>query len=84
MTRPMGENPISSSGRLLIVLMKSCVVRVFGPAVAKLTMPRRLLCLTESSGISILSHAACTLGEPCIPNCTMKELTTRKKRTSSK
>src|SRR5437899_1085703 len=51
--------------------MKSCVVRVPGPAVAKLTMPRVLCWRTGSSGIRASRHTAATCGSPWIPNCAM-------------
>src|SRR5213080_4378723 len=52
--------------------MKSCVVRVPGPAVAKLTAPRELCWRTGSSGMRASRHTAATCGSPWIPNCAMK------------
>ena len=63
--------------------MKNCVVRVFGPPVAKVTKPRLLLCLTGSSLMRALVHAFATVGLPWMPNCAMNPSITRKNRTSS-
>src|SRR5438445_8651686 len=51
--------------------MKSWVVRVPGPAVAKLIIPRVLCSRTGSSGIRASRHTAATCGSPWIPNCAM-------------
>lgn len=50
-TVPKGANPSESKRELSLKLMKSNVVRVFGPAAAKLTVPIVLLIFTGSSGI---------------------------------
>ena len=42
MTFPNGENPCESSPLLSLKLMKICVVRVLGPAVAKVTKTPRV------------------------------------------
>ena len=65
-------------------LMNTWVVRVFGPAVAKVIMPRLLLCVTRSSLMLASRHSADSAGSPLMPNCTMKPEITRKKRTLSK
>jgi hypothetical protein len=62
----------------------TCVVRVFGPAAAKLTAPRVLWAATGSSGIVARSHAVETVGYGLIPNWTTKFGTTRKNSTPSK
>jgi hypothetical protein len=64
--------------------MKSCVVRVSGPAVAKVSIPRLFDCVTGSSGILASRHTRFTAGSPLMPNWTMKFSITRKKATSSK
>src|SRR5207247_1527200 len=51
-TCPMGAKPSASSRRLSARFTNSCVVRVFGPALAKVTVPRRLGWRTGSSGMS--------------------------------
>jgi hypothetical protein len=48
--------------------MKSWVVRVSGPAVAKVSMPRLFDWLTGSSGIRASRHTWFTAGSPLIPN----------------
>ena len=65
-------------------LMKSCVVRVPSPRIAKVSVPRVFEVMTGSSGIVAIVQLACTCGSPCMPNCAMKFSITRKKRTSSK
>lgn len=42
--------------------MNNCVVRVFGPAVAKTTVPRLLVTRTGSSRNAGERHLACTSG----------------------
>ena len=85
MTRPIGEKPCLSRNALpwSRVLMKSCVVREFGPAVAKTIVPRSFDVRTGSSGMFALRHFDCTSGLPLIPNCTTKPGRTRKNRQSS-
>ena len=51
--------------------MKNWFDRVLGPAVAKVTMPRLLLCVTGSSGIRSVSIFALSAGLPLKPNCAM-------------
>ena len=58
-------------------LMKSCVVRVFGPRAANDSVPRLLLTLTGSSGIVRSNQAAEMVGSGLNPNCAMKPGTTR-------
>ena len=65
-------------------VLAASLVRVFGPAVAKTTVPRVLLIFMGSSGRAAFSHAALTAGSPCMPNWTMNPGTWRKKRTSLK
>ena len=63
--------------------MKNCVVRVFGPAVAKETMPRVLLWTPAlSSSMRALRHTLLTFGSPWMPTCAMNPPMTRKKATS--
>ena len=57
--------------------MNSCVVRVFGPAVANVMVPRLLLPFTGSSGIFAFSHALLIAGLGLTPNCTMNPGCTR-------
>ena len=64
-------------------LMNSWVVRVLGPAVAKVTKPRVFDSLTASSGMFASFQALLTAGSPLIPNWTMNPFTVRKKRTPS-
>jgi hypothetical protein len=81
-TWPKGANPWSSSPALLPKLMNTCVVRVSGPAVAKVIVPRLLLALTGSS-LMLASRQTCEIcGLPLMPNWTMKPEMTRKKRAS--
>ena len=59
--------------------MKSCVVRVFGPAVAKVRVPGLLLCVTGSSLMFALLPGADSPPDRALrPNWTMKPGTTRK------
>ena len=81
-TLPNGEKPWPSSPALSPKLMNTWVVRVLGPAVAKVTVPRVLLCLTGSSLMLALRHTAERLGLPLMPNWAMKPSSTRKNRTS--
>ena len=64
--------------------MNNCVVRVFGPAVAKVIVPRVLLPLTGSSVMFASRHFAETSGSPWMPNWHMKPGITRKKAMSLK
>ena len=84
MTEPTGAKPLLSRLRLSPRLTKICVVRVFGPADAKLTVPRVLWFVTTSSGIVAFAHAFDTCGYGLIPNCTTKSGTTRKSFIPSK
>ena len=63
-TLPKGEKPMPSSRVLLPKLMNNCVVRVLGPAVAKVIVPRVLLPLTGSSVMFASRHFAETSGSP--------------------
>ncbi len=83
-TLPKGENPWPSRKVLSPKLMNNCVVRVFGPAVAKVMVPRALLPFTRSSGMFAARHFAETAGSPWMPNWTMKPGTTRKNPMSLK
>jgi hypothetical protein len=60
--------------------MKIWVVRVLGPAVAKVTAPRVLLPFTASSGMVAPRQTAETAGSPWIPNCAMKGFGARSTR----
>src|SRR5689334_3206397 len=77
-TVPTGANPFASRLELFARLMKSWVVRVFGPAEANETAPRVLCAFTGSSVIVAERHAAETFGSGLIPNWTTKPGTTRK------
>ena len=79
-----GAKPCPSREALSLKLMKIWEVRVLGPAVAKVTVPRRFDSLTGSSLMLALCQAAATSGWPWMPNCTMNPEMTRKKVTSSK
>ena len=46
--------------------MNICVVRVLGPAMAKLMVPRTLLVLTGSSEIRAVCQAAATIGNTSV------------------
>lgn len=59
--------------------MNSCVVRVFGPAVANTSVPRLLLPITGSSLMLAFIQTLFTAGLAFKPNWTMKPGTTRKK-----
>ena len=83
-TEPIGAKPLESRLTLSRRLTKSCVVRVSGPAVAKVKVPRTLCSVTGSSEIVALFHAAETSGSGLIPNWTTKPGTTRKNFTPSK
>jgi len=63
--------------------MKSCELRVSRPEVAKVSVPRTLLCSTWSSRMKRSLHTFETPGSPLRPNWAMKRGTTRKKRVSS-
>lgn len=80
----MGENPCLSKNPLPcgLVFMNSCVVLVFGPAVANTTVPRAFVTFTGSSLIAFL-YLAWMVGLPLIPNCDMKFGITLKIRHSS-
>ena len=58
--------------------MKTCVVRVFGPAAANATAPRWFCVVIVSSGIVARSHAFDTAGYGLTPNCATNPGTTRK------
>ena len=73
-----GANPVWSRALLSARLMKTCVVRVFGPADANATVPRVLWTITGSSGIVALCQAVDTWGYGLIPNWTTNFGTTRK------
>eukprot|EP00977_Amphora_coffeiformis_P002540 scaffold482_cov266-Amphora_coffeaeformis.AAC.3 len=60
--------------------MNICVVRLFGPAVAKTTVPRALVTLTGSSFKFCPRHLAWTVGSPLMPNWAIKPGMTRKIR----
>ena len=64
-------------------MRNSWLVRVLGPAIAKVMVPLLLLCVTGSSPICAVRQRAMTPGSPLMPNCTMKPEITRKKRTLS-
>src|SRR5271156_194195 len=83
-TLPNGENPWLSRNVLLPKLMKSCVVRVFGPAVANVMVPGALLCLHGSSLMFAFRHTLLTDGSALSPNCTMNPGTLRKNAASVK
>ena len=83
MTWPNGAKPCASSDELSARLMNTCVVRVFGPAVANVTVHCVFGCLTGSSWMSAFCQACATAGFGWIPNWTTKPGTTRKKRTPS-
>mmetsp|Transcript_20947 Transcript_20947/g.83474 ORF Transcript_20947/g.83474 Transcript_20947/m.83474 type:complete len:215 (+) Transcript_20947:264-908(+) len=78
----MGAKPCLSRKALLPKLMKSCVVRVLGPAVAKTSVPREFDTATGSS--RRLPYFLASPGSAGRPNCTMKLGRTRKKRAPSK
>ena len=62
-TSPRGLNPCLSKNKFLsLKLMNSCVVRVFGPAVAKTTVPRLFVTRTGSSRRFWERHLAWTSG----------------------
>ena len=82
-TLPKGAKPMPSRLELSAKLMNTCVVRVPGPALAKVMVPRLLLAFTGSSGMRATRHLAISAGSPLMPNCTMKPEITRKKRTLS-
>ncbi len=73
-----------SSIPLSTLLMKSWVVRVFGPAVAKEMRPRRFGWVTGSSGMRAPNQAWATAGSPWIPNWHMKPSMFRKQARSVK
>ena len=83
-TAANGAKPVESRLTLSTRLTKSCVVRVPGPAVAKVTVPRTLCSVTGSSAIVASRHAADTCRSGLIPNWTTKPGTTRKNFTPSK
>ncbi len=60
--------------------MKISVERVFGPDLAKASVPRRFFSLGGSSTMNNSRHLACTSKSRCTPNCAMKPFNTRKKR----
>ena len=64
--------------------MKTCVVRVFGPADANVTAPLVLWTVTGSSWIVAFCQAFDTWGYGLIPNWTTNFGTTRKNSTPSK
>jgi hypothetical protein len=82
-TWPNGAKPCPSSPALSLKLMNTWVVREFGPEVAKVMLPRLLLCFTASSGMRAARQAGESFGSPLMPNWTMKPEITRKKRVSS-
>jgi len=59
------------------------VLKDAAPAVAKVMVPRLLLCVTGSSLICAVRHRAMIAGSPLMPNCTMNPEIRRKKRTLS-
>ena len=63
--------------------MKSCVVRVFGPAVANVIVPGALLCVTWIVlDVRVVARRLFTAGSALNPNCTMKPGTLRKNAAS--
>jgi len=67
MTSPKGANFSLSNLELSTLLKNICVVRVPGPAIAKVTVPRVLLAFTGSSAISFF-HLRCLSELPLIPS----------------
>ncbi len=82
MISPIGEKPCASRKALSLKLMNIWLVRVFGPAVAKTSVPFLFDTRTGSSFRLEFRHLAFAAGS-LSPNCTMKLGTTRKKRASS-
>ena len=63
-TRPIGAKPIESRRTLSARLMNNCVVRVSGPAVAKVSVPARFDSTTASSNIDASRQTPLTTGVP--------------------
>src|SRR5258707_15068685 len=79
-TWPKGVKPWESSEEpLSFRLMKSCVVRVLAPAVAKRRVPGLLDWVWGASGMGAFSQAAVTGGLALRPKWTTKVGTRRKK-----
>ena len=82
-TSPNGAKPDLSSVELSLKLMKNCVVRVPGPAVANDAKPRLLLLLHRIVCDPRVAPGRLHAGLPLMPTCAMKSSSTRKKRQSS-